>query len=70
MSFFSSGKVEKVCLRRHEAIEVAGSPRQLLIQSNFVAAGSGIQRNAIHRIQISHSPQDVSFSVQLKCIMH
>lgn len=35
-----------------------------------MAAGSGIQRNAFLSVQISHSPQDISFSVLLKCIMH
>jgi hypothetical protein len=68
--FFSSGKIEWFCLRRDEAIEVAGSPRRLLVPSNFVAAGYGIQRNAFPRIQITHSPQNISFSVLLKCIMH
>jgi hypothetical protein len=49
---------------------VAGSLRRLLVQSNFVAAGYGTQRNAFLTIQIFHSPQDISFSVLLKCIMH
>jgi hypothetical protein len=46
------------------------SPCRLLIQTNFLAAGSCIQKNKFLWIQISHSTQVVSFSVLLKFVIH